>query len=94
MIKVTLKRRLRKLSTTLNWHLSWCYNTKYKRMAENTPKTSNLKLNEWENQLLFTQCNGFPRALDRPSFKLEKQKETRHGKACSKTLGKNQSDML
>ena len=57
-------------------------------MAENTLKTSNLKLNELENQLLFTQCNGFHRALDRPSFNLEKQKETRHRKACSKTLGK------
>ena len=57
-------------------------------MAENTLKTSNLKLNELENQLLFTQCNGFPRALDRPSFNLEKQKETMHRKARSKTRGK------
>ena len=45
MIKVdntrTLNRRMKKLSTTLNWRLSWCYNTKHKRMAENTLITSN-----------------------------------------------------
>ena len=32
--KKTQNTRLRTLSTTLNWRLPWCYNTRYKRMAE------------------------------------------------------------